>query len=85
MRGGARPGAGRPRIYADGVRRSVTMTRRHWDAVELLARMVGSTPSGVLCALVEQAVNEAAERVQAIDADESKGQALHAHDVVAKQ
>jgi hypothetical protein len=48
------------------------MTRRHWDAVELLARVVGSTPSGVLCALVEQAVNEAAERVEAIDAGEGQ-------------
>jgi hypothetical protein len=48
------------------------MTRRHWDAVELLARMTNATPSGVLCALVEQAVNEAAERVQAIDADEGQ-------------
>ena len=66
MRGGARPGAGRPRIYADGVRRSVTMSRRHWEGLALLARMVGSTPSGVLSALVEQAVNEAAERVQAV-------------------
>ncbi len=63
MRGGARPGAGRPRVYEDGVRRSVTMSRRHWDGLALLARMVGSTPSGVLSALVEQAVNEAAERV----------------------
>ena len=69
MRGGARPGAGRPRIYEDGVRSSVTMSRRHWAGLKLLARMVGSTPSGVLCALVEQAVNEAAERVEAIDAD----------------
>ena len=69
MRGGARPGAGRPRIYEDGVRSSVTMSRRHWQGLKLLARLVGSTPSGVLCALVEQAVNEAAERVQAIDAD----------------
>jgi hypothetical protein len=71
-RGGARPGAGRPRIYEDGVRRSVTMTRRHWDGLSLLARMVGSTPSGVLCALVEQAVNEAAERVEEIDAGEGQ-------------
>lgn len=63
MRGGARPGAGRPRVYNDGIRRSVTMTRRHWEGLALLARMVGSTPSGVLSALVEQAVNEAAERV----------------------
>ena len=70
MRGGARAGAGRPRVYDDGVRRSVTMSRRHWDGLALLARMVGSTPSGVLTALVEQAVNEAAERVEALDADE---------------
>ena len=69
MRGGARPGAGRPRIYEDGVRRSVTMTRRHWDAVELLARLEGSTPSSVLCALIEGFFNEAAERVEAIDAE----------------
>ena len=62
-RGGARPGAGRPRVYNDGIRRSVTMSRRHWEGLALLARMVGSTPSGVLSALVEQAVNEAAERV----------------------
>ena len=67
MRGGARPGAGRPRVYDDGVRRSVTMSRRHWDGLALLARMVGSTPSGVLSALVEQAVNEAAESVAALD------------------
>jgi hypothetical protein len=46
------------------------MSRRHWDALTLLAQMVGSTPSGVLSALVEQAVNEAAERVEALDADE---------------
>ena len=64
MRGGARPGAGRPRIYKDGVRRSVTMTRRHWDALALLARMLDSTPSGVLCALVEQAVADAAAAVE---------------------
>ena len=70
MRGGARAGAGRPRVYEDGVRRSVTMSRRHWEGLALLARMVGSTPSGVLSALVEQAVNEAAERVAALDADE---------------
>lgn len=63
MRGGARPGAGRPRVYDDGVRRSVTMRRRHWDALSLLARMVGSTPSGVLCALVEQAIADAAAAV----------------------
>ena len=63
MRGGARPGAGRPRVYDDGVRRSVTMRRRHWDALALLARMVGSTPSGVLCALVEQAIADAAAAV----------------------
>ncbi len=72
MKGGARPGAGRPRVYEDGVRRSVTMSRRHWDGLALLARMVGSTPSGVLSALVEQAVNEAAERVAALDADEAE-------------
>ncbi len=72
MRGGARPGAGRPRVYDDGVRRSVTMSRRHWDGLALLARMVGSTPSGVLSALVEQAVNEAAERVAQLDADEAE-------------
>jgi hypothetical protein len=46
------------------------MSRRHWEGLALLARMVGSTPSGVLSALVEQAVNEAAERVAALDADE---------------
>ena len=69
MRGGARPGAGRPRIYEDGVRRSVTMTRRHWDAVEFMARLAGSTPSGVLCALIEEFVNEAIDRVEAIDDD----------------
>ena len=46
------------------------MSRRHWDGLALLARMVGSTPSGVLMALVEQAVNEAAERVAQLDADE---------------
>ena len=67
MRGGARPGAGRPRIYEDGVRRSVTMRRRHWDALALLARMVGSTPSGVLCALVEQAVADAAAALLEVD------------------
>ena len=72
VRGGARPGAGRPRVYDDGVRRSVTMSRRHWDGLALLARMVGSTPSGVLSALVEQAVNEAAERVAQLDADEAE-------------
>ena len=74
MRGGARPGAGRPRIYEDGVRQSVTMTRRHWDALALLARMVGSTPSGVLCALVEQAVADAAAAV-------GEGQTLDEADV----
>jgi len=72
VRGGARPGAGRPRVYEDGVRRSVTMSRRHWDGLALLAQMVGSTPSGVLAALVEQAVNEAAEGVAALDADEAE-------------
>jgi hypothetical protein len=46
------------------------MSRRHWEGLVLLARMVGSTPSGVLTALVEQAVNEAAERVAQLDADE---------------
>jgi hypothetical protein len=73
VRGGARTGAGRPRIYADGLRRSITMTRRHWDDLALLARMVGSTPSGVLCALVEQAVADAAAAVgegQRLDAAE---------------
>ena len=73
MRGGARPGAGRPRIYEDGVRRSVTMTRRHWDALALLARMVGSTPSGVLCALVEQAIADAAAAVGEVDEDQVEG------------
>lgn len=63
MRGGTRAGAGRPRIYADGVRRSITMTRRHWDLLALLARMVGSTQSGVLCELVQQAVADAAAAV----------------------
>ena len=67
VRGGARVGAGRPRIYEDGVRRSVTMSRRHWDGLALLARMVGSTPSGVLSALVEELVNEIAEGVEALD------------------
>lgn len=69
-RGGARPGAGRPRIYADGLRRSVTMMRGHWDGLALLARMVGSTPSGVLCALVEQAVADAAAAVGDVGAAE---------------
>ena len=73
MRGGARRGAGRPRIYEDGVRRSVTMRRRHWDALALLARMVGSTPSGVLCALVEQAVADAAAAVGEVDEDQVEG------------
>ena len=73
MRGGARPGAGRPRIYEDGVRRSVTMRRRHWDALALLAQMVGSTPSGVLCALVEQAVADAAAAVGEVDEEEVSG------------
>ena len=72
-RGGARPGAGRPRIYEDGVRRSVTMRRRHWDALALLARMVGSTPSGVLCALVEQAIADAAAAVGEVDEDQVEG------------
>lgn len=57
-RGGARAGAGRPRIYADGVRRSVTMTRRHWDAVKILARMTNATPSLVLQSLAEYAAKE---------------------------
>jgi hypothetical protein len=48
------------------------MSRRHWDGLALLARMVGSTPSGVLTALVEQAVNDAAERVAALDAVEAE-------------
>jgi hypothetical protein len=48
------------------------MSRRLWDGLALLARMVGSTPSGVLSALVEQAVNEAAERVEALDAAEAE-------------
>jgi len=73
VRGGARSGAGRPRIYADGLRRSVTMTRRHWDGLALLARMVGSTPSGVLCELVEQAVADAAAAVGKVDEDQVGG------------
>jgi hypothetical protein len=55
VRGGARSGSGRPRIYADGLRRSVTMTRRHWDGLALLARMTNATPSLVLQSLVEYA------------------------------
>jgi hypothetical protein len=43
------------------------MSRRHWDGLALLARMVGSTPSGVLSALVEELVNEIAEGVEALD------------------
>jgi hypothetical protein len=39
------------------------MSRRHWDGLALLARMVGSTPSGVLSALVEQAVEQAVEAI----------------------
>jgi hypothetical protein len=73
VKGGARTGAGRPRIYADGLRRSVTMTRRHWDGLALLARMVCSTPSGVLCALVEQAVADAAAAVGEVDEDQVGG------------
>jgi hypothetical protein len=73
MRGGARSGSGRPRIYADGLRRSVTMTRRHWDGLALLARMVGSTPSGVLSALVEQAVADAAAALGEVDEDQVEG------------
>jgi hypothetical protein len=49
------------------------MSRRHWDGLALLARMVGSTPSGVLSALVEQAVADAAAAVgegQGLDAAE---------------
>jgi hypothetical protein len=51
------------------------MSRRHWEGLALLARMVGSTPSGVLSALVEQAVNDAADawrRLAALDADEAE-------------
>jgi hypothetical protein len=51
------------------------MSRRHWDGLALLARMAGSTPSGVLTALVEQAVNDAADawrRLAALDADEAE-------------
>ena len=48
------------------------MSRRHWEGLALLAQMVGSTPSGVLSALVEQAVNEAAERVAQLDADKAE-------------
>jgi hypothetical protein len=49
------------------------MTRRHWERLALLARMVGSTPSGVLCALVEQAVADAAAAVGAVDEDQVVG------------
>lgn len=63
-RGGARPGAGRPRLFAEPVRRSVTMDESHWEAVRLLARATGSTPSLVLAALVEQATAEAARAVE---------------------
>jgi len=48
------------------------MSRRHWDGLAILAQMVGSTPSAVLTALVEQAVNEAAERVAQLNADEAE-------------
>ena len=64
-RGGARPNAGRPRLFAEPVRRSVTMDESHWEAVRLLARATGSTPSLVLAALVEQATGVAAEVVAA--------------------
>lgn len=63
-RGGARPNAGRPRLFAEPVRRSVTMDESHWEAVRLLARATGSTPSLVLAALVEQATAEAARAVE---------------------
>jgi 3,4-dihydroxy-2-butanone 4-phosphate synthase len=49
------------------------MMRGHWDGLALLARMVGSTPSGVLCALVEQAVADAAAAVGAVDEDQVVG------------
>lgn len=64
-RGGARAGAGRPRIYENGVRISVTMSRRHWEAVDLLAATTRSTPSLVLAALVEEATSKAAGVVSA--------------------
>ena len=65
-RGGARAGAGRPPLFGSpGVRRSVTLSARHWEGLGLLATMQGVSVSEVVAALVEAAVEWEARRVSA--------------------
>ena len=44
--------------------RTLRLTARHWEALDLLARAVGATPSAVIAALVEQATADAAEAIE---------------------
>lgn len=56
-RGGPRAGSGRPPMFGvPGVRRSITLSPRHWEGLALLGQLSGECVSEVIAGLVEQTV-----------------------------
>ena len=53
--------------------RTLRLTARHWEALDLLARAIGATPSEVIAALVEQATAEAAQAVEEMELMDATG------------
>ena len=57
QRGGARPGAGRPRVLVDPKRLAIDVEREDLDALEVLARRQGASVAGLVRKAVRQFVN----------------------------
>lgn len=47
--------------------RTLRLTARHWEALDLLALAVGATPSQVVAALIKQATVEAGKAVEEME------------------
>ena len=65
---------GRPRRWGSpALPRTLRLTATHWEALDLLARVVGSTPSAVVGALIERATVEAGEAIEEMELDGARG------------
>ena len=65
---------GRPRRWSSpALPRTIRLTARHWEALDLLARAVDSTPSAVVGALIERATVEVGEAIEEMEFDGAGG------------
>lgn len=65
---------GRPRRWGSpALPRTLRLTSRHWEALDLLARALGSTPSAVVGAMIMRATVEAGEVIKEMERDSARG------------